>query len=184
MTSNVSNDLVWLCTKNNASFLVKRKDATFSTESSNPANLNSSRYSGLANSKAVDIRGAGSEMVVSLKKPEETNKPAKSTEVKRMKASDPRKVNKSVNQLVKDSYYRPDVAKQAVARAGKIGAASLRSNKMSNNKLGVRYGRGNEPFDFQRDTKKASKQALSGAGDAEDDDIPALAPGADADEMD
>lgn len=174
--ANTSNDLVWLCTKKNSSFLVKRNGAKLSTEPGNPANLSSARYSGIANPKAVDIRGAGAEVVVTLKNPEEFNKPRTSNQVHTLKAADPRRVAKTVKALVKDSYYRPDVSRYAVARVGKLGAASLRANRMANNKLGVRYGRGRPPFDFNRDLKKGTKQALGGAVD-EDDDIPDLAPG-------
>ncbi|KAG5461040.1 MAG: ribosomal L28e protein family-domain-containing protein [Olpidium bornovanus] len=47
--------LVWLLTKNNSSFLVKRSGEQFSSEKGNLLNKNSWKYSGLANKKVVDV---------------------------------------------------------------------------------------------------------------------------------
>lgn len=58
----MSDSLVWLCVKNNNAFLVKRGKKNsrcgatmFSKESGNLLNVNSFKYSGLANSKTIDI---------------------------------------------------------------------------------------------------------------------------------
>lgn len=47
----MSADLVWAIIKNNNSFLVKRQNVQFSAEPANLMNLNSFKYSGLANYK-------------------------------------------------------------------------------------------------------------------------------------
>ncbi len=47
----MSADLVWAIVKNNNSFLVKRQNVQFSSEPSNLLNLNSFKYSGIANYK-------------------------------------------------------------------------------------------------------------------------------------
>ncbi|KAG1443899.1 hypothetical protein G6F46_007036 [Rhizopus delemar] len=49
----MSADLVWAIVKNNNSFLVKRQNVQFSSEPSNLLNLNSFKYSGLANYKVI-----------------------------------------------------------------------------------------------------------------------------------
>jgi large subunit ribosomal protein L28e len=49
----MSSDLVWAIVRNNNSFLVKRAGAQFSTEPNNLANLNTYKYSGLANAKVL-----------------------------------------------------------------------------------------------------------------------------------
>lgn len=58
----MSESLVWLCVKNNNAFLVKRGKKNsrcgatqFSKESGNLMNVNSFKYSGLANKKTIDI---------------------------------------------------------------------------------------------------------------------------------
>ena len=58
----MADSLVWMCVKNNNAFLVKRGKKTsrcgavqFSKERGNLLNVNSFKYSGLANSKAIDI---------------------------------------------------------------------------------------------------------------------------------
>jgi hypothetical protein len=49
----MSADLVWAIIKNNNSFLVKRQNVQFSTEPANLLNVNSFKYSGLANYKVI-----------------------------------------------------------------------------------------------------------------------------------
>ncbi|KAG5461023.1 MAG: ribosomal L28e protein family-domain-containing protein [Olpidium bornovanus] len=47
--------LVWLLTKNNSSFLVKRGGEQLSSEKGNLLNKNTWKYSGLSNKKVVDV---------------------------------------------------------------------------------------------------------------------------------
>ena len=47
----MSADLVWALVKNNNSFLVKRANVQFSAEAGNLTNLNTFKYSGIANDK-------------------------------------------------------------------------------------------------------------------------------------
>ena len=55
----VTESEIWECVKKNNSFLVKRSQgsnkAQFSAEPGNLYNLNTFKYSGLANSKTIDI---------------------------------------------------------------------------------------------------------------------------------
>ncbi|KAK3807950.1 MAG: ribosomal L28e protein family-domain-containing protein [Linnemannia gamsii] len=56
----MSADLTWLLIKNNNSFLIKRSGVQFSTEAGNLLNLNTFKYSGIANKKTIDISAAAS----------------------------------------------------------------------------------------------------------------------------
>ena len=69
-TRNVSSELLWGIVKDNSSFLVKRrqtgrcvsgnKGPQFTTEPGNVAGINSYKYSGLANAKAVGLSAGAS----------------------------------------------------------------------------------------------------------------------------
>ena len=52
----MSSDLLWLLVKNNNSFLVKRDGTQFSGEKNNLTNLNSFKFSGLANKKTIGFQ--------------------------------------------------------------------------------------------------------------------------------
>ena len=52
---SASADLQWLLVRNNSSFLVKKNGATFTSEPNNLTQLNTFKYSGLANSKTVGV---------------------------------------------------------------------------------------------------------------------------------
>jgi len=65
---SISPDLTWLLVRNNSSFLVKRNGLQLTSEPGNLTNLNSYRYSGLAQARAVDIKPAKEKgIVLSLK---------------------------------------------------------------------------------------------------------------------
>ncbi|CAK8579264.1 unnamed protein product [Lathyrus sativus] len=75
--------LVWEIVKMNNSFLVKEfgnntQSVQFSREPNNLYNLNSFKYSGLANKKTVTIQPAGKDQSVLLEttKPRKQNKPS------------------------------------------------------------------------------------------------------------
>ena len=68
--SVMSADLTWLIVKNNHAFLHKRDRAQFSCESGNVMNLNSYKFSGLANKKTVDVsQDAAGKISITTKKP-------------------------------------------------------------------------------------------------------------------
>lgn len=64
-----SDDLIWACVRNNSCFLRKgrKPNATFSTERGNLTGKNSFKYSGLANSKTIDLRADGDALVLTTK---------------------------------------------------------------------------------------------------------------------
>ena len=165
--ANVSSDLIWQVTRNNSSFLVKRNGLSLTSEPNNPSNINSAKFSGLANSKTADVRAQGSNFVITMKKTKDQTKPKKSLRIVKIKAADPRRVAKTVDSLVSKSFYRPAIGKLAVARVGKLAQATVRANKMAKDKLIVRYGRGAKPFDFNPKKRSVTKPTI-------DEDLPPL----------
>ncbi|KAG1082847.1 hypothetical protein G6F42_022427 [Rhizopus arrhizus] len=74
----MSADLVWAIIKNNNSFLVKRQHVQFSSEPANLMNVNSFKYSGLANYKTVSVLPAARGVRVTTRKANKQNSPKKS----------------------------------------------------------------------------------------------------------
>ncbi len=64
----MSADLVWGIVRNNSSFLVKRDGAQFTSEPGNLTQLNTFKFSGLANRKAVDLSITKNKVTIGLKK--------------------------------------------------------------------------------------------------------------------
>ncbi|KAL4068913.1 ribosomal L28e protein family-domain-containing protein [Scleroderma yunnanense] len=66
----MSSDLQWLLLRNNNSFLVKRgpEGRAFSSEPGNLRNLHSFKFSGLANTKTIDIKDSGSGIQITTRK--------------------------------------------------------------------------------------------------------------------
>ncbi|KAF9478095.1 ribosomal protein L28e [Pholiota conissans] len=66
----MSSDLQWLLLRKNNSFLVKRvvEGPVFSKESGNLLNINSFKYSGLANSKVVNVEDQAGSIKIHTRK--------------------------------------------------------------------------------------------------------------------
>ncbi|KAJ3188066.1 hypothetical protein HK101_009236 [Irineochytrium annulatum] len=115
----MSADLVWMLTRNNSSFLVKRNGVQFSREKGNLLNKNSFKYSGVANAKTVDVSAAPKGVVISLrKKGVPASKPGKSVQTATISKGSRRSINKSVKNMAKN--YRADLTHAALARVGRI----------------------------------------------------------------
>ncbi|KAI8377031.1 ribosomal protein L28e [Choanephora cucurbitarum] len=115
----MSSELVWAIIRNNNSFLVKRPGVQFSSEPSNLTNVNSFKYSGLANYKSVAIIPAARGVRVTTRKAKKQNSPAKSANSVVI-AKTRRQTSKAVANLIAKSKYRPDLRAAAVARASAI----------------------------------------------------------------
>lgn len=79
--TNFSNDLLWLCIRNESSFIVKRpNEKMFSREPLNLTNKHTAKYSGLANDKIIGVQsgknGKGVTLITKGKK-ETDNSPRK-----------------------------------------------------------------------------------------------------------
>ncbi|KAI8824473.1 ribosomal L28e/Mak16 [Fimicolochytrium jonesii] len=133
----MSSDLIWLLTRDQSSFLVKRNGIQLTREPGNLLNKNSLKYSGLAQRKTIDIQFAEKGAHITLKK---TSVPAhkhaklghKTTIQKGVRAS-----SKSVTNLL--STYRPDLQKAALARLTRVTEAQQKPKAQKPKKLrGVR----------------------------------------------
>jgi len=186
--ANVSSDLIWQCTRKHNSFLVKRNGIVLTSEPGNPSNVNSARFSGLANKKTVDVKASKGTVTITMKKAKDQNKPSKALRVVKVNAADPHRVIKTAQKLVKDSFYKPGADRIVATRVGKLAQAAVRANKLAKGKLSVKYGRNAKPFPFTPASKsaKATKTATTSTMDVVDDDaeLPALAPAGAVDEMD
>ncbi|OUM67140.1 hypothetical protein PIROE2DRAFT_67050 [Piromyces sp. E2] len=110
----MSADLVWQIVKNNNAFLVKKNGVQFSSEPGNIMNLNSFKYSGLANNKSIAI--SATEKGVSVSTTKAANKNLKAITVELKKGARPSAA--AVKNILKG--YRPDLSKAAAARVSAI----------------------------------------------------------------
>ncbi|VDL70482.1 unnamed protein product [Nippostrongylus brasiliensis] len=127
----MSRDLTWQIIRKNSCFLRRQKgiQKLFSVEPFNLRGINSPRFNGLINKKAMDIAPAkdGRGVVVSLKVPGKSGRPAKSVNTIRLRNSD--KMLRSVKSIAKSQGLTP-YYKLAQRRA----AAILRSQQPKSKK--------------------------------------------------
>ncbi|KAM3712931.1 hypothetical protein ACB098_01G218800 [Castanea mollissima] len=124
--ATVPGQLIWEMVKKNNCFLVKEfgrgnAGVQFSKEPNNLFNLNSYKFSGLANRKTVTIQPGGKDLSVVLgtTKTKKQNKPAALLHKSVMRKEFPR-MAKAVTNQVSDNYYRPDLKKAALARLSAV----------------------------------------------------------------
>ncbi|BAT91687.1 hypothetical protein VIGAN_07030500, partial [Vigna angularis var. angularis] len=124
--TTVPGQLIWEIVKKNNSFLVKEfgrgtQSVQFSREPNNLYNLNTFKYSGLANKKTVTIQPAGKDqsVILATTKTRKQNKPASLLHKSVMK-KEFRRMAKAVQNQVADNYYRPDLKKAALARLSAV----------------------------------------------------------------
>ena len=124
--ATVPGQLIWEMVKKNNSFLVKEfgrgtQSVQFSREPNNLYNLNSFKYSGLANKKTVTIQPAGKDQSVLLAttKTKKQNKPA-ALYHKSVMRKEFRRMAKAVQNQIAENDYRPDLKKAALARLSAV----------------------------------------------------------------
>ncbi|KAH9331044.1 hypothetical protein KI387_003152 [Taxus chinensis] len=124
--ATVPGQLVWEIVKRNNCFLVKKNGngsakVQFSSEPNNLYNLNSYKFSGLANKKTVSIQPGGEDLAVSLAttKTKKQQKPADYVNRSVLK-KEFQKMAKAVGNQVSDNYYRPDLKRPALARLSAV----------------------------------------------------------------
>ncbi|RDY01883.1 60S ribosomal protein L28-2 [Mucuna pruriens] len=124
--ATVPGQLVWEIVKRNNSFLVKQfgrgtQSVEFSRETNNLYNLNSYKYSGLANKKTVTVQPVGKDLSVLLAttKKRKQNKPTAMFHKSVMKKEFRRMAKAVINQVARN-YYRPDLKKAALARLSAV----------------------------------------------------------------
>ncbi|KJA28292.1 hypothetical protein HYPSUDRAFT_197195 [Hypholoma sublateritium FD-334 SS-4] len=122
----MSNDLQWLLLRRNNSFLVKRvpEGPVFSKEPGNLLNLNSFKFSGLANSKVITVEDQAGTIKVQTRKvkasPQAVAKATSSTTVR--PRSGPRRAIGIAAAPAKRGY-RPDLRAATLARVSALLAA-------------------------------------------------------------
>lgn len=132
--ANVSNELVWSLVRSNTCFLYKRNGQTkrsgkvvLTSEPNNLMSVNSYKYSGLANTKAVgiefdqDVKGRPCASM-SLKSSKNGNKPKKSVGKSLLKKPFP-SVAQAIRKQTGGTYYRPDLQQAALIRWSKVHCA-------------------------------------------------------------
>ncbi|CAO3688717.1 unnamed protein product [Umbelopsis vinacea] len=132
----MSSELVWAIVRNNNSFLVKRAGAEFSTEPNNLANLNTFKYSGLANAKTVGIKAAPRGIEVTTTKAKVASPAKRTTKVTISKGR--RHTAKSVANIVARSGYRADLRAIALARASAILSSQQPVKEQKKRNKGIR----------------------------------------------
>jgi large subunit ribosomal protein L28e len=116
-----STDLIWHLVKKNNAFLVKRDRCSFSSEPGNLRNLHARRFSGLAQTRAVDIQAAadGKGVVLAVKagKTGLRRKPAQEWRKTSLK-KDFRRTARAIKGATRK--YRSDLTSAALARYTKL----------------------------------------------------------------
>ena len=126
----MSDALVWHLIRDNNSFLHKRGrtarsgSVQFSCEAGNLLNVNTFKYSGLANSKTVDLKFATDDkkrgrVVLTKKNTKKANHPAKASAVTPF-TKHTAHCQKSVAATATSKYYRADLASAATSRLNKL----------------------------------------------------------------
>mmetsp|Transcript_7373 Transcript_7373/g.19126 ORF Transcript_7373/g.19126 Transcript_7373/m.19126 type:complete len:129 (+) Transcript_7373:21-407(+) len=115
----MSAELIWSCVKNNNCFLVKRNGVQFSREASNLANINSFKFSGIANPKAVGIIATekGAQLVTKVSK--KARNPAKLIRKVGLSSQYKKGVATITAELEKKNYRR-DLQQAALAKWSKV----------------------------------------------------------------
>eukprot|EP00752_Nemacystus_decipiens_P015939 g14245.t1 len=166
--TNVSNELVWSLVRKNNCFLYKRNGQTkrsgkvvLTSEPNNLKNVNSYKFSGLANSKAVGIQfdqdAKGRCASMTLKSSKNGNKPKKSVGKSLLKKTFP-SVAQAIRKQTGGTNYRPDLQYTALVRWSKVHRA-LRVQKGEKKPM-TSYAK--ESSKFLRNDSKDEKPAPKG----------------------
>ncbi|XP_078439213.1 ribosomal L28e protein family [Wolffia australiana] len=124
--ASIPGELVWEIVKRNNAFLVKQfgngtAKVQFSKESNNLYNLNSYKYSGLANKKTVSVQPEGKDLsvVLATSKTKKQSNPSNLYNRSVLKKEFAKMAKAVVNQVA-ENHYRPDLKKAALARLSAV----------------------------------------------------------------
>ena len=119
----ISDSLAWELVKRNNSFMRKKNGSTrrsgavtFSVERGNLTSKSSYKYSGLANSKTIDISPTDDNRASLTKKTKKAGTCGKGGSAVIALNKDFRRVEKTITSQATDNYYRPDLKKEALAK--------------------------------------------------------------------
>ncbi|KAF9567733.1 ribosomal protein L28e [Agrocybe pediades] len=122
----MSSDLQWLLLRKNNSFIVNRvpEGPVFSKEPGNLRNLNSFKYSGLANSKTIDVQEkAGSIKIVTRKVKASPHAVASAYATTSVRPRSGGRRALGIAAATAKRSYRPDLRTAALARVSALIAA-------------------------------------------------------------
>mmetsp|Transcript_11269 Transcript_11269/g.19561 ORF Transcript_11269/g.19561 Transcript_11269/m.19561 type:complete len:148 (-) Transcript_11269:47-490(-) len=129
-----ADSLVWELVKNNNSFMRKVNGRTsrsgsirFSVERGNLMSRSTYKYSGLANSKTIDISATDDNRAALTIKTKKATTSGKSGKAAIALNKDFRRVEKTIQSQATDNYYRPDLKSAALAKY----TAVYRSNRVA-----------------------------------------------------
>jgi large subunit ribosomal protein L28e len=119
----ISDSLAWELVKRNNSFMKKKNGQTrrsgaitFSVERGNLVSKSSYKYSGLANSKTIDISATSDNRAALTKKTKKAVNSGKAGKAVIALNKDFRRVEKTITSQATDNYYRPDLKREALAK--------------------------------------------------------------------
>ncbi|KAF3035964.1 hypothetical protein E8E12_007137 [Didymella heteroderae] len=127
MAATISHDLAWTITKGHSATLVKRANGVqFSRDPLNLRNVYSRKNEGQIADKAIGVVSSENGGITLLvKKADKHHQPARSTQSTTFSASKgSRKVYSAIVNSTTKRNYRPDLRKDAVARASAIRKAN------------------------------------------------------------
>ena len=145
---HIPDTLCWELVKKNNSFIKRRGNGRtdrcgyveFNTEKGNLANLNRPRFSGLANSKAVDISGDASGITMNVKTASKAHSYPKQGQAVIPLNKHFRRSVKTITNTTIDNYYRKDLKSTILARYSAV-YRSARIAKGIKKKIPVKRGR-------------------------------------------
>ncbi|KAL7549134.1 hypothetical protein ACHAWF_012403 [Thalassiosira exigua] len=118
-----ADSLVWELVKNNNSFMRKVNGRTsrsgsvrFSVERGNVMSRSTYKYSGLANSKTIDISPTEDNRAALTLKTKKAVNSGKKGKAEIALNKDFRRVEKTIQSQATDNYYRPDLKSAALAK--------------------------------------------------------------------
>ncbi|KAK1229923.1 hypothetical protein PQX77_007022 [Marasmius sp. AFHP31] len=122
----MSTDLQWLLLRNYNSFVVKRvpEGPIFSREPGNLTNIHSHKYSGLANTKTIDVADVNGSIQITTRKPKASPQavaPARAVTTTRARSGGRRALRVASANAKKG--YRPDLRRATLARVSALLAA-------------------------------------------------------------
>ncbi|KAF1933601.1 ribosomal protein L28e [Didymella exigua CBS 183.55] len=123
MAATISHDLAWTVTKGHSATLVKRANGVqFSRDPLNLRNIYSRQNEGQIADKAIGvIASENGGVTLLIKKADKHHQPARSTQSTTFSASKgSRKIYSAIVNSTAKRNYRPDLRKDAVARASAI----------------------------------------------------------------
>ena len=130
----ISDSLAWEIVKNNNSFMRKTNGRTprsgsvrFSVERGNLMSKSTYKYSGLANSKTIDISATADNRAALTLKTKKAVNCGKSGRASIALNKDFRRTEKTIKSQATDNFYRPDLKSAALAKY----TAVYRSNRVA-----------------------------------------------------